>query len=305
MATFTYVDPGLTTDSELRAWGVAHAPLWAALRARSFAVHVVAIGTGVQAAQRAEHVLKRWMRDGDGRPRRPPPGQPRPTRTSAKKSPGSWKRSPAAIVNSCARPAGSTRRQIVLSGCRDFPRARPPKSIGEPRLTGTRYGARSGWSVPRRHYSDPRHCAPSSGPFRGHDGGHGGGRAEWYTDRGGGVPKTAWGVSHATRCFFAVVVRVFRPSPSLPNRASGEGEDGSDPPFCAADAARLRGGCGTRCTTWCTTLPPAVGGVAPVSRYPCGKAPTPAQARDWTRRRAAPCLTDCCARSLSSSASAP
>ena len=26
-ATFVYVDPGLTTDSELRAWGVTHAPL--------------------------------------------------------------------------------------------------------------------------------------------------------------------------------------------------------------------------------------------------------------------------------------
>ena len=74
MATFTYVDPGLTTDSELRAWGVVHAPVWAALRARSFAVHVVAIGTGVQAAQRAEHVLKRWMRDGDGQAETPPAG---------------------------------------------------------------------------------------------------------------------------------------------------------------------------------------------------------------------------------------
>ena len=73
-ATFTYVDPGLTTDSELRAWGVAHAPLWAVLRARSFAVHVVAIGTGVQAAQRAEPVLKRWMRDGDGQAETPPAG---------------------------------------------------------------------------------------------------------------------------------------------------------------------------------------------------------------------------------------
>ena len=49
------------------------------------------------------------------------------------------------------------------------PTARPPKSIDEQRLTGTRYGARSGWSVPRRHCSDPRR-APSSGPFRGHDG---------------------------------------------------------------------------------------------------------------------------------------
>ena len=83
-------------------------------------------------------------------------------------------------------------------------------------------------------------------------------------------------MSHATRCFFAVVVRVSPPRPADTNRASGEGEDGSDPPFFAAGAARLRGGCGTRCTTWCTTLPPAVGGVAPVSMYPCWKAQTPA-----------------------------
>ena len=74
MATFTYVDPGLTTDSELRAWGVAHAPVWAVLRARSFAVHVVAIGTGEGAAQRAEHVLKRWTRAGDGPAETPPAG---------------------------------------------------------------------------------------------------------------------------------------------------------------------------------------------------------------------------------------
>ena len=66
MATFVYVDPGQTTDSELRAWGVAHAPLWAALRARTFAVHVVAVGTGVAAADRAAPVLKHWTQDGDG-----------------------------------------------------------------------------------------------------------------------------------------------------------------------------------------------------------------------------------------------
>ena len=74
VATFTYVDPGLTTDSELRAWGVAHAPLWAALRARTFAVHVVAIGTGEGVAQRAEQVLKRWTREGDGQTETYPAG---------------------------------------------------------------------------------------------------------------------------------------------------------------------------------------------------------------------------------------
>ena len=65
-ATFVYVDAGQSTDSELRAWGMAHAPLWAALRARTFAVHVVAVGTGVAAAERAAPVLKRWTQDGDG-----------------------------------------------------------------------------------------------------------------------------------------------------------------------------------------------------------------------------------------------
>ena len=64
-ATFVYVDPGQTTDSELRAWGMAHAPLWAALRARTFAVQVVAVGTGAEAADRAAPALKHWTRDGD------------------------------------------------------------------------------------------------------------------------------------------------------------------------------------------------------------------------------------------------
>ena len=52
-ATFVYVDAGQSTDSELRAWGVAHAPLWAALRARTFAAHVVAVSTGAAAADPA------------------------------------------------------------------------------------------------------------------------------------------------------------------------------------------------------------------------------------------------------------
>ena len=65
-ATFVYVDAGQTTDSELRAWGAAHAPLWAALRARTFAVHIVAVGTDAEAADRAAPVLSRWTQDGDG-----------------------------------------------------------------------------------------------------------------------------------------------------------------------------------------------------------------------------------------------
>ena len=65
-ATFVYVNSGQTTDSELRAWGAAHAPLWAALRARTFAVQVVGVGAGAEAADRAAPVLTYWTQDGDG-----------------------------------------------------------------------------------------------------------------------------------------------------------------------------------------------------------------------------------------------
>ena len=61
-----YVDAHQTTDSELRAWGTAHMPLWSALRARTFAVHVVAVGLGADAADRAAPLLKHWTQDGDG-----------------------------------------------------------------------------------------------------------------------------------------------------------------------------------------------------------------------------------------------
>ena len=65
-ATFVYVDSGQTTDSELRAWGSAHTPLWAALRARTFAVQVVGVGMGAEAADRAAPLLTYWTQDGDG-----------------------------------------------------------------------------------------------------------------------------------------------------------------------------------------------------------------------------------------------
>ena len=74
-ATFVYVDAEQTTDSELRAWGGAHVRLWAALRARTFAVHVVAVGMGSDAADRAAPLLKHWTQDGDGTGTDNPTGQ--------------------------------------------------------------------------------------------------------------------------------------------------------------------------------------------------------------------------------------
>ena len=86
VATFTYVDPGLTTDSELRAWGVAHAPRWAALLARTFAVHVGRRWPGCSGGRpgrvRAHTLDPRQRRPGRDAPRRSDPSRPgHPPRT--------------------------------------------------------------------------------------------------------------------------------------------------------------------------------------------------------------------------------
>ena len=96
------------------------------------------------------------------------------------------------------------------------------------------------------------------------------------TDRGGGVRNNAVWVSgrhmqlSLVMFVFFVVCRPRRDAPAQ------HGEDGSDPHFFAAGAARRRGECQPRCQAPCQTLPHAVG-VAPVRMYPCGKAPRPRQ----------------------------
>ena len=124
-ATFVYVDAGQSTDSELRAWGVAHAPLWAALRARTFAVHVVAVGTGVDAAERAAPVLKHWTQNGDGQGAADPAG---PTKADPNRASGEGR--DGSDPPFCA--AGAARRRGGVShGVRH--RVSPP-----PRLRGGR-----------------------------------------------------------------------------------------------------------------------------------------------------------------------
>ena len=59
-ATFGYIDPGNTTDTELRSWGAAHEWLWRALRGKGIKVQVVAIGLDFDDTIRSETALKRW-----------------------------------------------------------------------------------------------------------------------------------------------------------------------------------------------------------------------------------------------------
>ena len=89
-ATFVYVDPGQSTDSELRAWGGAHVPLWAALRARTFAVQVVAVGMGAEAASKrgGPRAYNTGPRMATARPRQSRRDPPRPTRKFVKNAPG-------------------------------------------------------------------------------------------------------------------------------------------------------------------------------------------------------------------------
>ena len=111
--------------------------------------------------------------------------------------------------------------------------------------------------------------------------GQGAGQRWCDPQTGGRITQTEAGGSHPPLPFFAAALRVCRPRPDDPNRASGEGEDGSDPPFFTAGAVRRRvvdhTGFHTRYHT-----PAAFVGVAPVLMYPCRKAP-PARARAGRR----------------------
>ena len=116
-------------------------------------------------------------------------------------------------------------------------------------------------------------------PFRGRTQGRAQGSANAPQTEGGVGQKQRDGVGHAHRLFFAVAIRVFRPGPDDPNRASGEGEDGSDPPFLTAGAVRRGGGCGTRRGTgWGTPTPPP-GGSLPSVFIPAGRLPGPRAGR--------------------------
>ena len=97
-------------------------------------------------------------------------------------------------------------------------------------------------------------------PFHGRAQGRAQGRRNATRTHGGGVAIREGVVWHTTRPFFAVPVLVFRPRPDDTRRASGEGLDGSDPPFLTAGAVSR------------------LGGVAPVRMYPCGEG-SPARAR--------------------------
>ena len=121
---------------------------------------------------------------------------------------------------------------------------------------------------------------PNRAPFRGGPRGGPRGRETLTRTAGGVSTKRRGGVSTPSLHFPAVVVRLFVLRPADPNRASGEGRDGSDPPFLTAGAVRQVGGCPTQCPTGCPIPPPPLGGVAPVCMYPCGKAPRPARGPD-------------------------
>ena len=65
-ATFAYVDPGNSTDTELRSWGDAHEWLWRALRGKGIKVQVVVIGADLDYTMRSETALKRWSNGAGG-----------------------------------------------------------------------------------------------------------------------------------------------------------------------------------------------------------------------------------------------
>ena len=108
-------------------------------------------------------------------------------------------------------------------------------------------------------------------------------------------------MSHTHFPFVPVDIGVFRPRPARPIRASGTGDDGSDPPFLTAGAVSRMGGCPTGCHARCHTP----SGVAPVRMYPCRKADRPARWPDGPPPRGARGVTNSSAPFSSSAASGP
>ena len=74
-ATFAYIDPGNTTDTELRSWGAAHEWLWRALRGKGIKIQVVAIGLDYDDTIRSETALKRWSKGAGGSSKQAVEGQ--------------------------------------------------------------------------------------------------------------------------------------------------------------------------------------------------------------------------------------
>ena len=96
----------------------------------------------------------------------------------------------------------------------------------------------------------------------------------------GGVSGKQWGgVSGPPLPFSAGFVRVFRSRPDDPSRASGEGEDGSDPPFLTAGAVSRWVGCQARCQAPCQTPHPPPVGSLPSVCIPAGRLPGPRAGR--------------------------
>ena len=124
-------------------------------------------------------------------------------------------------------------------------------------------------------------------PVPGQGAGQGAGQGFVDADVGGGVYKTRGGVSTDTAPLPAGFALAFGARPDSPSRASGEGLDGSDPPFVTAGAVS-RGGVSTPVSTPVSTIPPLSVGVAPVVCILAGRLPepragrpiSPAEARD-------------------------
>ena len=66
--TFAYVDPGHSTDTELRSWGAAHGPLWDALRSKGRQVRVIGIAVENANVDRTARLLEAWAAADPGTP---------------------------------------------------------------------------------------------------------------------------------------------------------------------------------------------------------------------------------------------
>ena len=269
-----YVDAGQTTDSELRAWGVAHAPLWAALRARTFAVHVVAVGTGAEAADRAAPVLTRWTQDGDGQGAADPDG-PTQADPDIRQEIARLKTALTTGNRQMLREWGTFEKAAdrILS-LEALPRRHAHQDDGA-------RGHRPLHHLAHRPTDDPRGgdlmVSPVSGPFRGRAQGRAQGSDNGTRKQGGCTKKRRGGVPHP-HPFFRRLCSGCSSWTGRPEPRQRRGERRERPPLFDRWARFGEGGVSHPVYHLVYHTPPVVG-VAPVLCIPAGRLPGPRAGR--------------------------
>ena len=267
-ATFAYVDPGKDTDTERCTWGATHEWLWRALREQGLGVQVVVIGADHTATRRSKAALQSWSNGASeqGVHKAEGPTQDDPAvKAEMQQIEDVMRRGDRAGLSKYGGFQGATLRLIEIKKTSPIEGSirglyRRLRDVGFTSFEDAGCGAmnrRNGVPISGA-IQDCFYCAPCTMPVPIQPG---------TQTRGGSVPGFGDAVYQHHGSYLFAATRLVRKSPASPQRSSGKGQDGSDPPLFAAVSANGEGGVYQPVYH---RLPP-FSGVAPVRFIPTGR----------------------------------